>query len=667
MTRRTAQFDTSHPARHRFLSERILIAGALVWLSAAALEARPPAHPQGRPAKKAAAVEQFEKSEKARTALVGKAPQERSAAEYRRLIESYRRVYQITPHASEAPTALLAMAELYHEMGRQLDPKYHQEAIDAYLFLLKHYPTTRYRHDALFTVAQIQHADLNQLDAAQTTFEEFLERYPRAPQAAQAREALAAIAKSREDAKRPATQTRAAEQRETQSKLPQVTSLRHWNGENYTRIVIDVEGEVKWESARISNPDRIYFDLYRAKLGSTLAGKTFEVQGGFLKSIRVGQNQLGVVRMVLDVEKVKDFSVFLLPNPYRLVVDVHGEALLTAKAAEPVAKTAAGAPAKGDKPEKTAGAGKEAAKERERENAEIARSETPKETAPAGKAPAKVRETEKQRKEREASEALREPVPPQPTRDGELSQTRALGLKIRRVVIDAGHGGHDTGTIGPTGLMEKELCLDVALRLGKMLKERVPGIEVVYTREDDTFIPLEGRAPIANQARGDLFISVHANASRDRSARGIETYYLNFAADGEALEVAARENALSQSSVSDLQDVIKKIARNEKIEESKELAREVQDSLAARMRKISRAHKNRGVKKAPFIVLIGANMPAVLAEISFISNPSDESLLRKNEHRSRVVEGLYNGLRRYMENLGSTARNASPPAVSTPQ
>ena len=232
------------------------------------------------------------------------------------------------------------------------------------------------------------------------------------------------------------------------------------------------------------------------------------------------------------------------------------------------------------------------------------------------------------------------------------------------MVIDAGHGGHDTGTIGPTGLLEKELCLDVALKLGKMLKDRVPGIEVIYTREDDTFIPLENRAPLANQAKGDLFISVHANASRDKKARGIETYYLNFAADSDALEVAARENATSQASVSDLQDMIKRIARNDKIEESKELAREVQDSLSARLKRVSKANKDRGVKKAPFVVLIGANMPSVLAEISFVTNPTDEAMLKRHDHRNRIVEGLFNGLQRYMENMGSTARNVSPAPTS---
>jgi N-acetylmuramoyl-L-alanine amidase len=244
-----------------------------------------------------------------------------------------------------------------------------------------------------------------------------------------------------------------------------------------------------------------------------------------------------------------------------------------------------------------------------------------------------------------------------------MDMTRVLGLKIGRIVIDAGHGGYDTGTIGPSGLMEKDLCLDVALRLGKMILEKLPGTEVIYTREDDTFVPLENRTAIANQSKADLFLSIHANSSRDKSARGIETFYLNFAASDEAMEVAARENALSQGSIHDLQDLIKRIAKNEKIEESREFALEIQENLAKRLQKVSKNNKSRGVKKAPFVVLIGANMPSVLSEISFISNPTDETLLKKGEHRNKVVEGLYHGIEKYLQNLNSLTFNATKTEV----
>jgi N-acetylmuramoyl-L-alanine amidase len=246
---------------------------------------------------------------------------------------------------------------------------------------------------------------------------------------------------------------------------------------------------------------------------------------------------------------------------------------------------------------------------------------------------------------------------PQPTRDGQSTLTRALGLKIGRIVIDAGHGGHDTGTIGPTGLMEKDLCLDVALRLGKIIQQRLPGADVVFTRSDDTFIPLEERTHIANEAKADMFISIHANSSQDTGARGIETYYLNLKGSAEAMEVAARENATDDQGIHELQDLVKQIARTEKIDESKEFAEDVQDSLSKRIQKTARTVKNRGVRKAPFVVLIGADMPSILTEISFLSNPADERMLKQPEHRQRVAEGIYQGLASYLQSLNSMGVN----------
>ena len=228
------------------------------------------------------------------------------------------------------------------------------------------------------------------------------------------------------------------------------------------------------------------------------------------------------------------------------------------------------------------------------------------------------------------AEEMGPPPTPELTRDGQHSLTRALGLKIGRIVIDAGHGGHDTGTIGPTGLMEKDLCLDVSLRLGKLIQQRLPSAEVVFTRDDDTFIPLERRTEIANEAKADLFLSVHANSSQDRQARGIETYYLNFTGSSDAMEVASRENALSANGVHDLQDIV---AEDRAQRKNRGVARPCHDDSGfprpSAWRALNRGDRNRGVRKAPFVVLIGADMPSVLAEISFLSNPSDETVAQE--------------------------------------
>ena len=241
--------------------------------------------------------------------------------------------------------------------------------------------------------------------------------------------------------------------------------------------------------------------------------------------------------------------------------------------------------------------------------------------------------------------------PAAPTASGSRTLTRALGLKIGRIVIDPGHGGHDTGTIGPTGLSEKDLVLDVALRLQQILEHKT-GYDVILTRSDDTFIPLEERTAIANEKAADLFLSIHANASRDQGARGIETYYLNFTSNPDALEVAARENATSQESVHQLQDLIKKIALTEKIEESQEFALQIQREVCRWVGKSGGQQRDRGVKKAPFAVLIGANMPSILTEISFLSNPRDERLLKRSEYRQRIAEALYSGILDYLKTLG---------------
>ena len=245
------------------------------------------------------------------------------------------------------------------------------------------------------------------------------------------------------------------------------------------------------------------------------------------------------------------------------------------------------------------------------------------------------------------------------TADGETSLIRALGLKIgphrhrrrpRRATTP--------GTLGVDGIEEKDVVLDVALRLGKLLHERL-GAEIIYTRSDDTFIPLETRTAIANKAQADLFLSIHANSSQDASARGVEVYYLNFTSDPTALDVAARENAVSGASIHQLSDLVKKITLKDKIAESREFAADVDGTLFAGLTKGNDGLKNRGVKKAPFVVLIGANMPSILAEISFVTNPKDAEQLREPDYRERVAESLYAGVAKYEAGLAG-AKLAAP-------
>jgi N-acetylmuramoyl-L-alanine amidase len=823
---------------------------------------------------------QFAKAERTREALNGRPAGERTRHEYQRAIDAYRRVYFGSPASSKADPSVVATAELLVEMGRRFDDnKILRGAVEEYRFLRKEYPGSKYRFEALFTIGEIYKDDLKNPDEARTAFQDFLHRYPRNRLADDARAAVKEMDDAAADAQRTAhkkqrkgtkeksaansggantshsrdsraSSSRASERvsqdgdvadagprdelsgEETNAassseppadavrrgELPRVTGVRHWSTPDYTRVAIDIERDVKFDSQRIANPDRIFFDLKDTKLASTLVGKTFDVDDGFLKKIRVAEFQPGRTRIVLEVDDLSSYDAFLLPNPYRLIIDIHGKqsrASLLAKAEKnaPDSTQAASNSSADDADDEAIEdtAGQKVQKKSEKEHAIVARVKPADETAdreesrleallpgegggrdtdedsgnsgvhPAPRGSIVVRTTvavkgsnrtipktivdaddddapsgrraqikkhgqgstgssrtgsvakassssavaddnkddnddganvEAKALPSDARDDVRDDVrdnvrnnvrdiapddghgnsrtsspssrsskgsapgnllsgtshkkksrtpssddladlemrEARPTAAGDRSLTRALGLKIGKIVIDAGHGGHDTGTIGPNGLLEKDLVLDVARRLGRLLETRL-GAEVAYTRRDDTFVPLETRTAIANRDRADLFISIHANSSRDSDARGVETYYLNFTSSPEALEVAARENAVSEKSIHELQDLVKKIALKDKIDESREFASNVQESLYGGLALHNAGVRNRGVKKAPFIVLIGANMPSILAEISFVSNPTDERKLETAEQRQRIAESLYRGVARYAGGL----------------
>ena len=216
-------------------------------------------------------------------------------------------------------------------------------------------------------------------------------------------------------------------------------------------------------------------------------------------------------------------------------------------------------------------------------------------------------------------------------------------------MIDAGHGGHDPGA-SANGLNESELVLDVAHRLRKLLTAR-PGFDVVLTRQTDEFIPLEERTAIANREGADLFLSIHANASRQTAARGVETYILNFATNPAAEEVAARENATSAQAMGTLPAILKAIALNNKLAESRELATILQTSLVRKLRVQNKGLRDLGVKQAPFVVLIGAQMPSVLAEISFLTNKSEAALLKQQAYRQQIAQALCDAILKYQASL----------------
>ena len=389
----------------------------------------------------------------------------------------------------------------------------------------------------------------------------------------------------------------------TSRPVASISEVRHHSYADGTRVVLEMDGMAALKYDRLNRPDRLYIDLFGSRVAEALGNdRKLEINDSLVLAARLAQNRNNKSRMVLDLRSAVSFDAFWLERPVRLVIDIR----------------AAGAP----RAERTV----------------LALDPAQPQTPPAPRAA-------------------------NATAAGRLSLTRALGLKLDRVLIDAGHGGHDTGSIGHAGLQEKDVVLDIALRLGKLVQERL-GAEVIQTRTDDTFVALEERTRIANERKVDLMISIHCNSAPTSKVRGIETYYLNFTSDSWELSVASLENAAASRSVHELQDLVSKIALEEKVEESRDFATKVQSRLHAGVSKHSSSIRDRGIRKAPFVVLIGAEMPAVLAEIAFISNRSDEALLKKSSFRQDVAEYLYGGIADYANSLGVLSSRRSLSAGS---
>lgn len=402
------------------------------------------------------------------------------------------------------------------------------------------------------------------------------------------------------------------------------------------RIIILLTDEVRYTFDRLSNPDRVYFDLSAATVGApAIAAAKALGAGPIVNSIRLARHSEHTTRLVLTLGADVRYSAFPLYNPFRLAIDLETEPT-------PSAAPAAATPPPQAPPAESAGPAppSNAPGPAALESPVAAASAPPPPPPPSLPPPA-------------ATIALPSPTPASALRRGDYSLARQLGLRIARVVIDAGHGGHDPGARS-NGLTESELVLDVALRLEQLL-EKQPGVEVVLTRRTDEFIALEERTAIANREGADLFLSIHANASRRTAVRGIETYFLNFATDPAAEAVAARENATSTRTMGHLPELVKTIALNNKVVESRELATIVQTSLVRRLRLQNKSVRDLGVKHAPFVVLIGAQMPSVLAEISFLTNKTEANLLKQPAYRQRIAQSLSDAVVKYQTSLKKPA------------
>jgi N-acetylmuramoyl-L-alanine amidase len=492
-------------------------------------------------------------------------------------------------------------------------------------------------------------------------------------------------------------------------RIATIKSIRRSVLPDAVRITIELDGEVPFHDERISDPVRVFVDLAGTRAAASLVDQTlrFSADADVVRQVRIGRHPNSTTRVVLDAVGVTSYSVYPLYGPYRLVIDcvrplmaaATGGTLATAPSAAPAppSVTTRPAPAVKSAPAPPSASATSSAAAAVAPPTAVAPALTPARSSPPPLPPLLTAHTLTKTWPRrlpasrprasallaaahaaiesappappakpESAGASQDPAysvasvaeesivsaplePPEKNGNGGLSIARQLGLGVSRIVIDAGHGGHDPGAQGK-GVTEAELVLDVAVRLEKMLR-KVPGVETILTRRDDQYIPLPERTAMANRAGADLFLSIHANASPNPQAHGVETYFLNFANNGSAAAVAARENAASTLGMGEMPDIVKAIATSNKLDESRDFATHVQRAMAERLRTQNKMLKDLGVKQAPFVVLIGATMPAVLAEISFVTNPQEAKLLKSGAYRQKIAESLFNAIRKYQTSL----------------
>lgn len=516
-----------------------------------------------------------------------------SGSSWMKVIENFRTFAEKHPGDKRADGIMLTIGELYEglydvsERDEDID-----SAIEAYQTLEKKFPKSRLADDAVFRIGELYLNDRD-VESAYLEFKKVVQKYPKGDMASKASARMKELAAEIES-------EAAGKSKPDINKKIYVSDIKYWSNPDYTRVVIYADGKVSFKETFLNKkdgdkPPRLFLDISGSKLSGDLR-QPININDGLLKMARAGQFDLNTVRVVLDIESMDSYKIFALEDPYRIVIDVSGEKRNAGPAdhiAQIITKT-------DDKPDSPS-------------NAAV----------------------------------------PLPAKKGEDSPSmpslaQQFGLGIKKIVVDPGHGGHDAGAIGYRGIKEKDVVLDVGKKLRKILTEEL-GVEVVMTRDTDIFIPLEERTAIANTAGADLFISLHCNASRNRKAGGIETYFLNLATDEDSMRIAARENATSAKNISDLQAILNDLMLNSKVNESSKLARMVQGSLLDILSDKGDRPVDRGVKQAPFYVLIGAQMPSILVEMSFITNREEARRLTKDKFQKTVAASIAEGVKKYSE------------------
>jgi len=504
------------------------------------------------------------------------------------IAKAFYSIYLTYPSSPKASNSLFLSGKMYEEMGNRFkSPENLKKSIERSEEFIRRFPGSNLTDDVQIRVARIvEKSDKSQ---AYAEYQRVIEHYPKGDMVYAAKKKLEELADYK-PSKKPKT---VASKNQTKTyELANISEIRHWSTDNFTRVVIHVDKEMPFTpyllkaDPDLGKPQRLYVDIKGTKVSRNLIVEPMEK--GLLEDIKFARNTADQVRVVLYINSFSDYRVFSLGDPFRIVMDIYGE------------------------------------KSKDTDDLFV---------------------KQKYRDDTKSPSSL-----PKLNYKDVTNLRSALGLKVRTIVIDPGHGGHDPGATGPSGLKEK----DVTLAIAKALKRKMEtnGVEfgvsrVVLTRSTDRFIPLEERTAIAKKEKADLFISIHCNAAKSDQAHGIETYILSFTNDRETLAVAARENSTTRKSLSDLEDIVKKYLLSSKIDESTRLATHVQSSVVNRIAKKFEPVKNKGVKKAPFIVLIGADVPSILVESSFITNPREEKRLKSEDYLNEIADGIYAGIKKY--------------------
>jgi N-acetylmuramoyl-L-alanine amidase len=605
---------------------------------------------------------QFQYASDISSALRDRPSDARTFTEYRKALDAYGQVTRLNTDTHLSAESLVRMGELQREMADAAnDSALYQQAITTFRRIVIEHPQSTFVGDALVSIAQVYEENLQDLDGAAAAYSELIDHFPSSVMAREARAVLARFDSQLRN--RPVDVLVGAGVAKGAAILddsqPRLTNVRNFTGPDYARVVIDLSSEAQYSGGRDGNRN-LSIRLSDAVISDALYGRRFIVgESSLLKRITIsaaGPVSAGA-EIRIEVGALSDYSMFRLSEPERIVIDIH--------AATAAAKS--GGRIEIDR----------------RDASQVSEDVTAVTPSTAAKSEAAPRQSNGPKTGNAifALPEITDPILPHNPAEATTAEVNGQGsgasltveskaaadAPIKCIVIDPGHGGHDTGTISGSGLREKDLVLDVARRLRSYIKSKYPGIEVVMTRESDRFIALEERTAIANSRHADLFISVHANASPSRIASGVETFFVSPDRAKEPREPGktiaellnpATEPAPAVADAAKPEPISASVRVGNRVAESRELARYIQAGLVRGIGAASpRTAANRGVKHASFAVLVGSAMPSVLAEISFISNPRDEALLQTTQFRERIAASLFAGLNGYLKkNLASETK-----------